>query len=58
VPAGLGKAKPRRGLPEKSSSPEGSGIFPQSLAQSGTGRYGRQEIKSRHDKPQMSNSKK
>ena len=33
------------------------GIFPESPAQSGTGRYGRQEIKYRLGKPQMSNSK-
>ena len=33
------------------------GIFSQSLAQSGTGQKGRQEIKYRLDKPQMSNSK-
>lgn len=32
--------------------------FSQSLAQSGTGQKGRQEIKYRLDKPQMSNSKK
>lgn len=31
--------------------------FSQSLAQSGTGQKGRQEIKYRLDKPQMSNSK-
>ncbi|KDS31563.1 hypothetical protein M097_0589 [Phocaeicola vulgatus str. 3775 SL(B) 10 (iv)] len=42
---------------KKSSSPGGSGIFSQSLAQSGTGQKGRQEIKYRLDKPQMSNSK-
>lgn len=42
---------------EKSSSPGGSGIFSQSLVQSGTGQKGRQEIKYRLDKPQMSNSK-
>ena len=33
------------------------GIFPESLAQSGTERLGRQEIKYRLDEPQMSNSK-
>ena len=33
------------------------GIFPESLAQSGTGQRGRQEIKYRLDEPQMSNSK-
>ena len=57
VPAGLCKAGPLRGLLKKSSSPGGSGIFSQSLAQSGTGQKGRQEIKYRLDKPQMSNSK-
>ena len=46
-----------RGLLKKSSSPECSGIFSQSLALSGTGQKGRQEIKYRLDKPQMSNSK-
>ncbi|RHM94983.1 hypothetical protein DWZ35_10055 [Bacteroides caccae] len=58
VPAGLCKAGPLRGLLKKSSSPGGSGIFSQSLVQSGTGQKGRQEIKYRLDKPQMSNSKK
>ena len=49
---------PLRGLLKKSSSHECSGIFSQSLALSGTGQKGRQEIKYRLDKPQMSNSKK
>ena len=52
------QAGPLRGLLKKSSSHECSGIFSQSLAQSGTGQKGRQEIKYRLDKPQMSNSKK
>lgn len=58
VPAGSCKARALRGLLKKSSSHECSGIFSQSLAQSGTGQKGRQEIKYRLDKPQMSNSKK
>lgn len=58
MPAGLCKAGALRGLLKKSSSHECSGIFSQSLALSGTGQKGRQEIKYRLDKPQMSNSKK
>ncbi len=42
---------------EKIILARGSGIFSQSLALSGTGQKGRQEIKYRLDKPQMSNSK-
>ena len=50
-----GRAPP--GFAEKIILARGSGIFSQSLAQSGTGQKGRQEIKYRLDKPQMSNSK-
>lgn len=43
---------------EKIILARGLRYFSQSLVQSGTGQKGRQEIKYRLDKPQMSNSKK
>ena len=44
--SGLSKAGPY-GFPQKSSALAPCGIFPESLAQSGTGLFGRQEIKNR-----------
>ena len=53
----LQRSSRARWIVQGRASPGGSGIFSQSLALSGTGQKGRQEIKYRLDKPQMSNSK-